>query len=218
MVELKLLLFTVPVGFNTFFIRAILAGWIFTTVGFPDAASHAGTKKPLHLMIIFAWDMVRGKTLLKTRLTCQSLKGPLRWLQILSICWLTGQQAKKKCMKEIKSERKKKKEKQLGSCSMHWVCREVAALQVTILYKLYGHALNQQGSKGWEGEGGGGGWGFSISQFTNELRLSGPGQTLGRSIWERLTGGFNEHNDQSHDHLCCGRAHQKKRQMCPKER
>lgn len=59
-----------------------------------------------------------------------------------------------KCMKEIKSERKKEKEKKLGSCSLHPVRREVAALQVTILYKLYGHALNQQGSKGWEGEGG----------------------------------------------------------------
>lgn len=57
--------------------------------------------------------------------------------------------------------------------------REVAALQVTILYKLYGHALNQQGSKCWEGEGGGGGCGFSLSQFTNELRLSGPGQPWG---------------------------------------
>lgn len=29
MAELKLLLFTVPVGFNTFFIRVISAGWIF---------------------------------------------------------------------------------------------------------------------------------------------------------------------------------------------
>lgn len=49
--------------------------------------------------------------------------------------------------------KEKKKKKQLGSCSLHPVRREVAALQVTILYKLYGHALNQQGSKGWEGEG-----------------------------------------------------------------
>lgn len=45
MAELKLLLFTVPVGFNKFFIRAISAGWIFTTVGFPDAASHAGNRE-----------------------------------------------------------------------------------------------------------------------------------------------------------------------------
>lgn len=52
---------------------------------------------------------------------------------------------------------KRKKKKQLGSYSLLRVRREVAALQVTILYKLYGHALNQQGSKGCEGEGGGGG-------------------------------------------------------------
>lgn len=61
MEELKLLLFTVPVRFNTFFISAILAGWIFTTVGFPDAAFHAGIELPPHLIIRFAWDMARGE-------------------------------------------------------------------------------------------------------------------------------------------------------------
>lgn len=35
-----------------------------------------------------------------------------------------------------------------------------------------------------------------------------PRPTLGRSIWERLTLGFNECNDQSRDHLCCGKADQ----------
>lgn len=50
-------------GFNTFLIKVILAGWITTVI--LDAllikASHAGTEKPLHFIIIFAWDMGRGK-------------------------------------------------------------------------------------------------------------------------------------------------------------
>lgn len=171
MAELKLLLFTVPVGFNTFFIRVILAGWIFTTVGFPDAASHAATKEPPHLIIIFAWDVARGKNVLKTGLTCQSVKRAFK-LTSNSLCLLIE-------WHQYERNNKWKKKRQLGSCSLLRVCRAVAALQVTILYKLYGHALNQQGSKGWEGEGGGEGCGFSLSQFTNELRLSGPGQPWG---------------------------------------
>lgn len=146
------------------------------------------------------------ENVLETGLTCQSLKGPLRWPQILSICWLNGSRQKKNVWKR----QKVKEKKQLGSCSRHWVRREMAALQVTILYKLYGHALNQQGSKGWEGEGGRGRVWFQSKPIYQWAQTKWPWPALGRSIWKRLTGGFNERNDQSRDHLCSGRAHQKK--------
>lgn len=52
-------------GFNAFLIKLILAGWITTVI--LDAllikASHAGCEKTQHSIIIFAWDMARGKRL-----------------------------------------------------------------------------------------------------------------------------------------------------------
>lgn len=56
MVELKLLHLHSALGFNTFLIKVILAGWITTVI--LDAllikTSHAGTEKTPLLIIIFA--------------------------------------------------------------------------------------------------------------------------------------------------------------------
>lgn len=73
-------------GFNTFLIKVSQAGWITSVIS--DAllikASHAGTEKTLHFIIIFAWDMARGKKCLKSRLTSY---------QLLTVCgqnWFEG--------------------------------------------------------------------------------------------------------------------------------
>lgn len=210
MAELKLLLFTVPVGFNTFFIRVISAGWIFTTVLFPDAASHVGTEKPPHLMIIFAWDMARGKNALKSGLTCQSLKGSFSWPQILSVCWLNGGGRGEKTFERNKKWVKKEEEKQLGSCSLCPVRRErwlLYRLRSFISY-MGTHWISRGQSVGKE-KGEGRVW-FQSKPIYQWAQTKWPWPALGRSIWQRLTGGFNERNDQSRDHLCCCRAHQRK--------
>lgn len=184
MVELKLLLFTVPVGFNTFFIRVISAVWIYTTVGFPHVASHAGTEKPPHLMIIFAWDVARGKNTLKSGLTCQSLKRSFSWPEILSVLlielrswwWWGVGGGFMKGKKKVKEKRKKKKNSWgatlCSECAKRWL---LYRLQSFISYM--GTHWISRGQRVVKEKGVG--VGFSLSQFTNELRLSGPGQPWG---------------------------------------
>lgn len=84
-------------GFNTFLIKVSLAGWITTVM--LDAllikASHAGTEKSLHFIIIFAWDMARGEKCWKSRLiSCQLLMwSKLIWKKW--VCWLNWSRLKK---------------------------------------------------------------------------------------------------------------------------
>lgn len=70
-------------GFNTFLIKVSMAGWITTVI--LDAllikASHAGTEKTLYFIIIFAWDMARGKKCWKSRLTSSSCSGGQNWFE-----------------------------------------------------------------------------------------------------------------------------------------
>lgn len=83
----------------------------------------------------------------------------------------------------LKSEwkkKKKKKKKQLGSCSAHLIHNERLQGGCSTGYSpnmLHGYILNQQGFEDWKE--GGGRVCFSLSQFNNELRLSGPGQPWG---------------------------------------
>lgn len=117
-------------GFNTFLIKVSLAGWI-TTVIF-DAllikASHAGSEKTLRFIIIFAWDMARGKRCWKSRLTCQLLI----WSKLTGIrvfaYWNESRFSPKGPIKKKKSDDSK-----------------VAALQVA--YVMW----NQKGYGDWKG-------------------------------------------------------------------
>lgn len=159
-------------GFNTFLIKVILAGWITTVI--LDAllikAPHAGTEKTLLFIIIFAWDMARGKRCWKSRLTCQLLLwSKLSWNR--SVCWLNRSGFKSDF--PLKSERKTTtrklhlihSERLQGGCSTGYSPNNVTWL----------HTVSA-GDWGLEkGEG----CGFSLSQFNNELRLSGPGQPWG---------------------------------------
>lgn len=136
-------------GFNTFLIKVILAGWITTVI--LDAllmkASHAGTEKTLHFLIIFAWDMARGKRCWKSRLTCQFLMwSKLTWNR--SVCWLNRSGLKSDF--HLKSEWKKK----LWSCAAHLIHNEQLQGGCSTGYSpnmLHGYILNQQGFKDWEG-------------------------------------------------------------------
>lgn len=71
---------------------------------------------------------------------------------------------------------KKQKQQQPGSCSAHLVHKERLQGGCSTGYSpnmLHGYILNQQGFEDWKG------CGFSLNQFNNELRLSGPGQPWG---------------------------------------
>lgn len=84
-------------GFNTFLIKVSLAGWITTVI--LDAllikASHAATEKTLHFIIIFAWDMARGKTCWKSRLTSCRLRMWSKLIWSKGVCWLNCSGLKK---------------------------------------------------------------------------------------------------------------------------
>lgn len=126
-------------GFNTFLIKVSLAGWITTVI--LDAllikASHAGTEKSLHFIIIFAWDMARGKKCWKSRLTsCHLLVWSKKiWRKL--VCWLN-------CSRYLK-----KKKNQLASCSAHLIHNKKGLKSIFSTghspKMLRGYTLNQQG-------------------------------------------------------------------------
>lgn len=72
-----------------------------------------------------------------------------------------------------------KKKQQVESCSTHLINNKQLQGGCSTGYSpnmLHGYILNQQGFGDWKrGEG----CGFSLNQFNNELRLSGPGQPWG---------------------------------------
>lgn len=125
-------------GFNTFLIKVILARWITTVI--LDAllikASHAGTEKPLRFIIIFAWDMARGKRCRECRLTCWLLMwSKLNWN--MSVCWLN-----------------RVRFSLLGSFSALLIHNEWLQGVCSTGYSpnmLHGYTLNQQGVEDWKG-------------------------------------------------------------------
>lgn len=151
-------------GFNTFLIKASKAGWITTVIS--DAvlikASRAATEKTLHFIIVFAWDMARGKRCRESVLTCRL---PAHF-----------------CFAHLYVR---------GGC-------KVAALQVPVLIWEAATLGIGGGSKAGDG---GRVW-LHPEHVQQWAQTKWPWPALGRSIWERLTPGFNERNDQSHDHLC----------------
>lgn len=155
-------------GFNTFLIKVSLAGWITTVI--LDAllikASHAGTEKTLHFIIIFAWDMARGKECWKSSLTSQSLIwSKLPWIRVFADCNVVY--LKSGLNPNEKKIRKLLRTPNTQRTTGRW-----------LLYRLICYMVTHWISRGL-GIGKGEGCGFSLSQFNNELRLSGPGQPWG---------------------------------------
>lgn len=109
-------------GFNKFFIRVILAGWITSVIldAFLIKASHVGTEKPLHFIIIFAWDMARGKR-------CWNIGWPASCL--VSVCWLNRTGMKSDFHLNSKWKKKKKTARKL--------LRTPITQQTTVRWLLY---------------------------------------------------------------------------------